>query len=98
MFRFFYLIFFSQIVLSQGELISRYHTYDDIIDSLSSWQTSFSNNLNPSPFYSESGIIFNIQNIGESTTEEIPIILPALFFIIFVSKFFIIEKFDERFA
>ena len=79
-FRFFYLIFCLQVVLCQSDLNPRYHTYDDILDSLLSWQSTFSGNTNPSPFYQGSGVIFDIENIGESTTEELPIYAVKLSF------------------
>ena len=60
-------------LFTQSELIDRYHTYADVADSLFSWNEKFSNNQEPSAYYPTSGIIYQLQEIGRSTTEDIPI-------------------------
>ena len=38
-----------------------------------SWDQSFSNNTFPSPYYANSGIIYQMEQIGESNVDNIPI-------------------------
>ena len=61
------------MILSQSPLSDRYHTYDDIVDSLMTWDENFSNNQSPSPYYANSGIIYQMEQIGESNVDELPI-------------------------
>ena len=61
------------MILSQSPLSDRYHTYDDIVDSLMAWNESFSSNQSPSPYYANSGIIYHMEQIGESNVDELPI-------------------------
>ena len=60
-------------VISQSPLSERYHTYDDIVDSLMAWDKNFSNNTFPSPYYANSGIIYQMEQIGESNVDNLPI-------------------------
>ena len=60
-------------VISQSPLSERYHTYDDIVDSLMAWDQNFSNNTFPSPYYANSGIIYQMEQIGESNVDNLPI-------------------------
>ncbi|MAV64193.1 MAG: hypothetical protein CMG00_03260 [Candidatus Marinimicrobia bacterium] len=80
MIRFFYFIIIIQLALSQSPLNPRYHTYQDVLDSLSSWQNSFLNNPIPSPLYPGSGVIFDMEQIGSSTTDALPIYAVKLSF------------------
>ena len=59
--------------ISQSPLSERYHTYDDIVDSLMIWEQNFSNNTSPSPYYPNSGIIYQLEQIGESNKDLLPI-------------------------
>ena len=68
----FFSIFFC-IGICQNQLSERYHTYDDIVDSLMVWDQNFSNNYSPSPYYGNSGIIYQLEQIGESNQDDLPI-------------------------
>ena len=69
----YYSIFLFCLCLSQSELPDRYHTYNDIVDSLMIWEQNFSNNTSPSPYYPNSGIIYQLEQIGESNKDLLPI-------------------------
>ena len=70
-------IYFFTILLCfgicQSPLSDRYHTYNDIVDSLMAWNQNFSNNTSPSPYYVNSGIIYQMEEIGESNVDNLPI-------------------------
>ena len=65
-------IIFSSF-LAQSPLNERYHTYEDVVDSLFIWNENFSNNPNPSPYYQNSGIIYKLEEIGKSHEDDLPI-------------------------
>ena len=54
------------LLFSQSELPSRYHTYDEIVDSLFHWNSLFADNNTPSQYYPGSGIIYKMEEIGQS--------------------------------
>ena len=67
------LIIIFSISFSQSNLIDRYHTYNDIVDSLIVWEENFENNTAPSSYYPNSGIIYQLEQIGESNEDNLPI-------------------------
>tara|TARA_B100000287_G_scaffold294361_1_gene277687 strand:+ start:624 stop:2870 length:2247 start_codon:yes stop_codon:yes gene_type:complete len=71
--KFFISLSFSLCILfSQSELSTRYHTYNEIVDTLFYWNDLFSDNNNPSPYYPGSGIIFQMEEIGRTGTDNLP--------------------------
>lgn len=56
----------------QNRLNERYHTYDEIRDSLFAWDEQFGQNTEPSPFYPNSGIIYHLEELGTSTHDGFP--------------------------
>ena len=61
------------LLFSQSELPSRYHTYHEIVDSLFHWNSLFADNSNPSQYYPGSGIIYQMEEIGQTGTDDLPI-------------------------
>ncbi len=59
-------------LMGQNRLNDRYHTYDEIRDSLFAWDEQFGNNSNPSDQYPGSGIIYHLEQIGTSTHDGLP--------------------------
>ena len=55
-------------------LSERYHTFYEIEQKLHEWELEFSDNENPWPsYYPESGIIYQLYEIGRSETDDLPI-------------------------
>ncbi|MDB4125850.1 M14 family zinc carboxypeptidase [Candidatus Marinimicrobia bacterium] len=54
-------------------LSERYHTFYEIQDKLVEWDSEFSSNENPWPQYPDSGIIYQLYEIGVSTNDSLPI-------------------------
>ena len=72
--RLFFSIFsFLTISFSQSELPGRYHTYEEIVDSLFHWNSLFSENNSPSQYYPGSGVIYQMEEIGTTGTDNLPI-------------------------
>ncbi len=69
----FSIAFTLSIVLSHSELPSRYHTYEEIVDSLFHWNSLFSENTTPSQYYPGSGIIYQMEEIGTTGMDDLPI-------------------------
>ena len=61
------------ISFSQSELPGRYHTYEEIVDSLFHWNSLFSENNSPSQYYPGSGVIYQMEEIGTTGTDNLPI-------------------------
>ena len=61
------------LLFSQSELPSRYHTYDEIVDSLFHWNSLFADNNTPSQYYPGSGIIYQMEEIGQTGIDDLPI-------------------------
>jgi len=57
---------------AQNPLIERYHTYEEIAEQLYLWNEEFGGNTNPSNLYPGSGIIYHLEEIGQSTQDGIP--------------------------
>jgi len=57
---------------AQSPLIERYHTYEEVEAQLADWDEQFSNNTNPSESYPGSGIIYHLEEIGQSTQDGLP--------------------------
>jgi hypothetical protein len=57
---------------AQSPLIERYHTYEEVEAQLADWDEQFSNNSNPSESYPGSGIIYHLEEIGQSMEEGLP--------------------------
>ncbi|MAJ44830.1 MAG: hypothetical protein CMF96_08845 [Candidatus Marinimicrobia bacterium] len=66
------LILFSTVLIGQNRLNERYHTYEEIRDSLFSWDEQFGQNIEPNQLYPGSGIIYHLEEIGVSSNEELP--------------------------
>jgi len=61
------------IVYCQGErLIDRWHTYDEIQAQLEEWDMQFGDNQEPSVGYPGSGIIYHLEEIGRSNSDDLP--------------------------
>jgi len=60
------------LLFSQGRLIDRWHTYDEIQAQLELWDEQFGNTPNPFAGYPDSGIIYHLEEIGRSTQDDIP--------------------------
>ena len=75
MFRALYIATFISIVLSnQSPLIDNYHTYQEVQTRLNDWDNLYGNNDNPQPsYYSNSGIIYKLEQIGFSNVNSLPI-------------------------
>ena len=65
-----YLIILVSCLFSLSE---RYHTFYEIQDQLVEWESEFSNNEDPWPQYPNSGIIYQLYEIGLSTNDNLPI-------------------------
>ena len=63
---------FVFLLNGQNRLNDRYHTYDDIIDSLFMWDENFSGNNQPSVYYPNSGIIYQLEEIRLGITKAEP--------------------------
>ena len=72
---FFYILFsLSFIIGNESPLIENYHTYEEIQNQLTDWDDVYGNNDNPQPsYYSNSGIIYKLEEIGTSNVNELPI-------------------------
>jgi len=68
----FLLMFSLSILNGEDRLNERYHTYDEIRDSLFAWDQQFGQNENPSPSYPNSGIIYHLEELGTSTNDGFP--------------------------
>lgn len=60
------------ILNGENRLNERYHTYEEIRDSLFAWDEEFGQNSNPSEHYTGSGIIYHLEEIGTSTNDGLP--------------------------
>ena len=70
---FIYTIVF-QCLFSQSPLSERYHTFYEIEQKLHEWESEFSANGTPWPIhYPDSGIIYQLYEIGRSGTDDLPI-------------------------
>tara|TARA_B100000315_G_scaffold252376_1_gene289032 strand:- start:6402 stop:8729 length:2328 start_codon:yes stop_codon:yes gene_type:complete len=67
-----YLFLIPFFLIGQSPLSDRYNTYDEINLQLSEWNLEFGNNENPSPYYSGSGIIYHLIELGTSTHDNLP--------------------------
>ena len=67
-----YLFLIPCFLIGQSPLSDRYHTYEDVDIQLSEWNLEFGYNENPSPFYSGSGIIYHLIELGTSTNDNLP--------------------------
>ena len=65
------LIFYA-LTFSHGRLSERYHTYEEVRDSLFSWNEQFGQNQEPNELYPGSGIIYYLEEIGVSSHEGLP--------------------------
>ena len=65
------LIFYA-FSFSHGRLSERYHTYEEVRDSLFSWNEQFGQNQEPNELYPGSGIIYYLEEIGVSSHEGLP--------------------------
>ena len=65
------LIFYA-LSFSHGRLSERYHTYEEVRDSLFSWNEQFGQNQEPNELYPGSGIIYYLEEIGVSSHEGLP--------------------------
>ena len=68
----FLLMFSLSILNGEDRLNERYHTYNEIRDSLFAWDQQFGQNENPSPSYPNSGIIYHLEELGTSTNDGFP--------------------------
>ena len=50
-----------------------YYTYEKIENTLLEWQDTFGTEVHPSTLYSGFGIIYNLQTIGYSSQDSLPI-------------------------
>ena len=75
MYKFFHIAFLvSIIVCNESPLIDNYHTYEEIQEKLNGWNELYGNTDNPQPsYYSNSGIIYKLEEIGSSNVNELPI-------------------------
>ena len=61
-------------LFSQSPLHERYHTLDEIYTQLQTWDDEFGDNTEPlSTYYTNSGIIYELIEIGQSTNDQLPI-------------------------
>ncbi len=60
------------VSLLSGQLIDRWHTYEEIQQQLELWDADFGSNSEPSPGYPGSGIIYHYEEIGRSTHDDLP--------------------------
>ena len=69
-----YILLIGITILSgQNRLNERYHTYDEVRDSLFAWDEQFGQNTEPNPLlYPNSGIIYHLEELGTSTNEGLP--------------------------
>ena len=68
--KFYVFIFFSFLFC----LSERYHTFYEIEQKLHEWESEFSANDTPWPtHYPESGIIYQLYEIGRSGNDDLPI-------------------------
>jgi len=59
---------------NQSPLIENYHTYEEIQAKLLAWDNLYGNTNNPQPsYYSNSGIIYKLEEIGTSNVNNLPI-------------------------
>ena len=59
---------------NQSPLIENYHTYEEVQARLIEWDGLYGNNDNPqSSYYSDSGIIYQLNEIGYSNVNNLPI-------------------------
>ena len=67
------LISITTFLIGQNRLSERYHTYEEIRDSLFLWEEQFGENFEPNQqFYPGSGVIYHLEEIGMSSNEELP--------------------------
>ena len=68
-------MFFLSVILSdESPLIENYHTYEEIQEKLNGWNDDYGNVDNPQPqYYSNSGIIYKLEQIGSSNVNNLPI-------------------------
>ena len=62
----------ATFLFTQEELHERYHTYEEIREQLELWDEQFGNNTEPSPAFPGSGIIYQLEEIGISSTDGLP--------------------------
>lgn len=70
--RYLCIIVIPVLVTAQSPLSERYHTYEEISDQLAQWNDEFGSNADPSNLYPGSGIIYHLQEIGQSTEDGLP--------------------------
>jgi len=75
LYRFFYILFLASFIISnESPLIENYHTYGEIQEKLNNWNEVYGNDDNPQPsYYSNSGIIYKLEEIGSSNVNDLPI-------------------------
>ena len=71
---FLYIILFSIVLSNQSPLLDKYHTYEEVQQRLLDWNDLYGNTDNPQPnYYSDSGIIYKLEEIGYSNVNQLPI-------------------------
>ncbi|MFQ6607748.1 MAG: M14 family zinc carboxypeptidase [Fidelibacterota bacterium] len=70
--RYLCIIVIPVLVTAQSPLSERYHTYEEIAAQLALWNEEFGSNADPSNLYPGSGIIYHLEEIGQSTQEGLP--------------------------
>ena len=68
--------FFTSVLLCSllFSLSERYHTFYEIEEKLHEWEVEFSENQNPWPsYYPDSGIIYQLYELGRTETDNLPI-------------------------
>ena len=64
--------FFSILFSNQSPQIDNYHTYQEVQTKLNDWDDLYGNNDNPQPsYYSNSGIIYKLEQIGFSNVNGV---------------------------
>ncbi len=59
---------------NKSPLIENYHTYEEVQDKLNNWNDLYGSNTNPHPiYYPNSGIIYQLEEIGISNVNSLPI-------------------------
>ena len=73
--RYIYILFFTSFIIgNESPLIENYHTYEEIQEKLIAWDEMYGNQDNPQPsYYSESGIIYKLEEIGISNVNQLSI-------------------------
>lgn len=69
---FFSVILFIAFTFAESPLHERYHTYEEIQEQLFAWNDDFGVGSDPPVLYSNSGIIYHLEEIGRSTNDDLP--------------------------